>query len=460
MSSIRFLLVNAIDTKATIETCFPNLGLGYIASSLRKEVPFRRGHTVEFKVVDSNVAECIKEWQPDLVGITAVSQNYNNAMEYAKIAKSFGLPVIMGGVHISALPQTLTANMDVGIVGEGERTIVDLISLWATEGKFYNRHLAEIDGIVFHNGDKLVETKARDLIQTIDNISFPARDILKIDKSTSMFTSRGCPYNCTFCFSTRFWNRVRFFSAEYVVEEIELLYKTYGVRQINFWDDLFIADRKRLSNIIDILDKKGLLGKISYTCNARSNLVTDELIQVLKVMGVKAIGMGFESGCQSTLEYLKGKNITVEDHTRAIEILRANKLSFYVSFIIGSPFEDRDSILETIKFIKYNKITEFSTHVLTPYPGTPVWEYAKGKGLVSDNMDWGRLDIKFGENSNPVFVSEKLIPNEIRILYNQMEDIRKHYARKSMVLHGLKDPLAAMKYVWVRCSNVLSRSSV
>ena len=456
MSNIRFLLINAINTQEKIETFIPNLGLGYIASSLRKAMPFRRGHSVEFRAIDNNIGKAIKEWRPDLVGITAVSQNYGKAMEYARIAKSFNLPVIMGGVHISALPQTLTDDMTVAVVGEGEKTIVDLIALWAAEGKFYNWHLKETEGVAFHDGDKLVITQPRQLIQPLDSIPLPARDLLKIDRCTSMFSSRGCPYRCTFCFSARFWNKVRFFSAEYVVEEIEFLHKTYRVKQISFLDDLFTADAKRLTNIVELLGKKDLLGKITFLCNTRSNLVTDELARLIRTMGVKTVGMGLESGCQATLEYLKGKNIKVQDHSRAIQTLLKHGITSHVSFIIGSPFEDRASIMETYQFIKDNRLTtNFDVYILTPFPGTPVWDYALSRNLVGDNMDWGRLEIKFNCNPNPIIVSEKLTEPEIRRLYHKMIDIRTKLAPRDMIHQGLNNPLAIPKNVLRRCANAI-----
>lgn len=461
MSNIRFLLVNPIDTQVKIENLFPNLGLGNLASFLRREAPSK----IEFKIVSGNMAEEISAWQPNIVGITSVSQCYNEAMACAKIAKAAHLPVIIGGDHISALPQTLTPDMDVGVIGEGETTIVELMALFAAEGKFYSRHLASVSGIAYWGGGAILKTKTRDLIQPLDSIPFPARDILKIDRHTSMFSSRGCPYRCTFCFSSRFWNKVRFFSAEYVVEEIGLLYGM-GVRHISFLDDLFIADKQRVMDIAALLGKKNLLGKLTYTCNVRSNLVTDELAKMLRSMGVKSAGMGLESGCQSTLEYLKGKgNITVADHAKAIKTLKDNGVACHVSFIIGSPLEDRDSILETIKFIKDNGLTaNFEVYVLTPFPGTPVWDYALSRGLVSNDMDWKRLHIDFGPNPNPVILSEKLTEQELRVFYNQLQGRRKRYMKeyqlRDMLKQGIRHPVSVPKYVLRRCANVFGRSSL
>lgn len=464
MNSIRFLLVNPINTLDPDEACFSNLGLGYIISAIRHEMPFKRGHTVEFKIVNSGVDKIIREWQPHLVGITSVSQYYNRAIGYAKIAKRYNLPVIVGGTHISALPETMTTDMDISIIGEGEKTIVELIAIWTAEGKLYPNHLAEVDGIAYHDNKEVRITKPRALIQPLDNILHPSRDISAIGKFTSMFTSRGCPYRCTYCFSSRFWNKVRFFSAEYVVNEIELLYKG-GVRQISLLDDLFITDIKRLGKIIDLLSNKNLLRKISYICNVRSNLITNDLARMLYNMNVKYVGMGIESGCQSTLEYLKGKgNITVEDHARAIQVLKNNNIHTHPSFIIGSPFEDKDNVLETIKFIKDNDITDFEIYVLVPFPGTPIWEYAKAHGLVSNTIDWNRLYWNFGRNPNPVILSEKLSEQEIRGFYNQLIDRRKRYIKeyqiRNIIKQGAKHPMSVPKYILRRCANVLSRGGI
>jgi anaerobic magnesium-protoporphyrin IX monomethyl ester cyclase len=452
MSKIKFLFINPINGNRPDETCFPSLGLGYLASAVKTA-----GLPVDFEIfncnMEANVLHKIRYYRPDIVGITSVSQYYNKAMSFARLAKSFGLPVIIGGTHISALPETITAYMDIAVLGEGEQTIVELIKLYLSEGSFFKNgmlrteELDKINGIAFRYDSKLVVTKLRDMIQPLDMIQPPDRSILYIGKSTSMFTSRGCPYRCTYCYSSRYWDKVRFFSAEYVVSEIEQLYTKFHVKSISLLDDLFIADKKRLAEIVNKLAKKNLLGKIDFICNVRSNLVTEELVNMLHAMRVKIVGMGIESGCQKTLEYLKGKgNITVQDHARAMTLLRKVGIAPHPSFIIGSPCETKEDALETIKFIEDNRIKDFEIYVLVPFPGTPVWDYALSRRLVSNNMDWDRLYWDFGKNSNPVILSEQMSRKEILEIYCKLISRRNKYI-------ALRHPLLATKYVLGRCLN-------
>jgi radical SAM superfamily enzyme YgiQ (UPF0313 family) len=252
----------------------------------------------------------------------------------------------------------------------------------------------------------------------------PARELLKIDKHTYMFTSRGCPYKCVFCASTRFWPNVRFFSAEYVMNEIRELVNKYNVKLISFYDDLFIADRKRLNEISSLIQKDKKLQKIHFTCNARANLVNDEVVQLLKQMNVLSINLGLESGCKRTLEYLKPA-VTLEQNINAVKTIKRHGLACNGSFIIGCPQETRDDILETYKFIKKIPINLTDIYTLTPYPGTPIWEYAKSKGLVSDDMQWSKLDVNFQNNyQQAIIVSETLSRQEIIKLFKKFYRLR------------------------------------
>src|SRR3989338_10165877 len=117
---MKFLLINAIDISKTLQTSLPPLSLGYLVSSLRSEYG---NELIDFKIVDRNIADEIRKFKPDIVGITAVSQNYNFAIKYAKMAKRYQIPVLVGGTHISVLPTTLTRDMDVAVVGEVEAAI-------------------------------------------------------------------------------------------------------------------------------------------------------------------------------------------------------------------------------------------------------------------------------------------------------------------------------------------------
>ena len=126
-----------------------------------------------------------------------------------------------------------------------------------------------------------------------------------------MFSSRGCPYRCRFCASSAYWDKLRFFSADYVVNEIGVLVEDYKVKFITFYDDMFISNVKRLKEIADGLDREGLLGKVKFSCSCSAPNITDEVARILKEMNVVSVGMGLESGSDKTLTYLKGKAFSV-----------------------------------------------------------------------------------------------------------------------------------------------------
>ena len=429
----RILLINAIHPNIELEQRHPSLGLAYLVSALRNH--FGRDY-FEFRIIDRGVEKEISHFKPEAVLISSVTQNYDIALKYGRLLRQKQIPVIIGGIHISMMPSSLNSSFDVGVMGEGEETIVELMEVFLSHrNKFTAGDLSKIKGIIYRDGDSVHFTEARPVIKDLDSICFPARDLLRIDRHTYMFTSRGCPYKCVFCASTRFWPEVRFFSAEYVVREIRELVDQYNVKLISFYDDLFIANRKRLDEIIFLIEKDKKLKNISFTCNVRANLINDEVVMLLKKMNVVALNLGLESGCERTLKYLKA-NVTLEQNINAVKTIKSRGLACNATFIIGSPQETRDEILESYRFIKKIPINLTDIYVLTPYPGTPLWDYAKGKGLVSENMEWSKLDINFQNNyRQTIIVSEVLSRREIIGLFKKFYRLRFFKNIKGIVTH-------------------------
>lgn len=395
---MKVLLINVIDEEDNFAMHMKPLGLCYLVSYTKQYVD------IDFKIISTDSLNEVKNYKPDIIAITVVSQNYEKAIELTySIKQKYDLPIIIGGIHISMVPESLSDNMDVGVIGEGEQTFLELIKHYNKYGNFDD--VTHIDGIVYNKDDKLCFTSPRKLMN-INNIPIPYRDYE--DNIVSMFSSRGCPYNCKFCSSTRFWKKTRFFSAEYVVNEMSELINN-GVKHISFSDDLFIADKKRLREIVKLLPKSNT----TINCACRANLINDEVVKLLKKINCTTISMGLESGCDKTLQYLKGNNVTVRDNINAINIIKKNGITVDANFIIGAPYETKEEILETLEFIKKNKIDNFWVFILTPLPGTLMWDFAIENNLITSNFKWE--DLKF--ESESIILSQTLSKQELHELH-------------------------------------------
>ncbi len=378
---MKFGLMMAVDLRQSagidIQNSLVPLGLGFIAESVARSLP-----DIEI-VIKTSIVEMIAE-KPDVIGISSVTDYYYIAVEWAiQIKEKLNIPVIIGGIHISLLPHSMNDCFDVAVVGEGEITILELLqSIIDNKGLDYER-LREIQGLFFYENGKPILTPPRPLIENLDLMPMIRREHLPFynPSSTHVFTARGCPYRCRFCSSSRLFEGYRSHSTSRIVNEIEVLVKEKGVTEIVFFDDLLIASKKRLVDIVDGLDRKGILGKCTFTCQVRANLVDVETCVLLKRLGIRAVGMGIESFSDKVLDYYNKQNVTAEVNQRALDLLSQYLIEVYPSFIFGAPIETIEDTLVTLKMI-YRNFTDKKIHgggwgLLRPFPGTEVWDEAE-----------------------------------------------------------------------------------
>lgn len=435
LKMLKILLINAIDYTQEVQTRYPSLGLGYLAACLLKAFNQR----VILKIIDRDIVNQINAFRPDVVGISSVSQNYKIAQSYARLAKKAGAIAVIGGCHISILPATLSRQMDIGVLFDGEQTMVELINLLMSTKKLTSSELHKIKGIIYWHHGKIIQTAPRPLLKDLDKLPFPERNLLSIGKHTYVFTSRGCPYRCVFCASSRFWQSVRFFSAEYVVAEIKHILDRYPhVTLISFYDDLFILDYQRLEKLVKLIRKDKLDQKVKFSCSCRANLVNEKVVRLLGKMGVVSVGLGLESGNPRVLNYLKGSSVTLKDNYRAIQLLKKYGIATNGSFIIGAPDETEKEMMDTYNFIKRSKLDFFDIYVLTPLPGTPIWEEAETKGLVKEDSgwDWSKININFEQNQQKaIILAQRVNRRELIKIYRRFKLLQLFLRIKNVWFH-------------------------
>lgn len=356
--------------------------------------------------------------------------NFEDGLKMAEIAKNTkpDCITVFGGIHPTIFPEEVLNNkyIDVVCVGEGETTMLELIQTMS-KGEGLNK----VAGILYKENGKIIKNQARPLIQNLDDVPFPARDLLPMhdylftqvgrvgwelpSPSTSMITSRGCPFQCTFCSShLTFGRKVRYRSPRNVVDEIEHMVNKYKVKGISFVDDTFTLNSKRTSAICSEIISRGI--NVQWMCMGRVDTTSKELLEDMKKAGCISIGYGIESGSQHVLdEYIK-KNISLEAAQKAIKITKEVGLTSVAYFMIGTPGETIDDIHKTIEFAKKLNPDAVNFSITIPMPGTEMFNIANKMGTIKVNSF---RDYDF--SNYPIFESQNLPKEKVFELHNKAD---------------------------------------
>jgi anaerobic magnesium-protoporphyrin IX monomethyl ester cyclase len=390
------------------------LGLAYIASYLEQHLAEKLDISIEVDV------EHLMRNKPDIVGISAYTETFPRAVAYAeRIKKELNIPVLIGGKHITALPENLKPCFDAGVVGDGERTMTELMQLYIEKKGFFPEDLVNVEGIVFRDGNELHITPQREALRELDILPPPKRDILhaywpNLSKEwywpQGLYTSRGCPYKCPFCIHSKIRFVTRYHSPERIVGEIsEIISKFPGQKNITIHDDLFTISKKRLRELADLIVAEKIDRKVSFSCMCKSNLFDEEIASILKEMNVRFIAFGFESGDEKTLQYLKKDSSKIKENIEAIDSCNKYGIDSAGYFILGAPPETKEGLLKTYWFMRsnYPPMSVVSAFCLTPFPGTKTWDDAYEKGLVNPETEiWEKYNYTDYEINKKTFLNE------------------------------------------------------
>ncbi|MEW6418246.1 MAG: radical SAM protein [Nitrospirota bacterium] len=386
----------------------PSLSILYLAAVLRKE-----GHSVS--VIEASslglslkelVGEIVKN-KPKYLGISSTTLSIFHASALADEIKNIdrNIKTIIGGPHLTAIPEEtmgLFKSFDFGVIGEGEETVKGLI-----HSLEHGRNGFDVSGIICREGNKTVRTAPRKFLDDLDRLPIPAWDLLKDFPNkyhpppfrfrrlpaVYIVTTRGCPFKCIFCDRSVFGNKCRGHSSEYVLELIEYLYNRFGIRELLIEDDTFVTFKKRLIEVCEGIIRRGI--KISWSCLARADAVTPEILSLMKKAGCWSISYGIETGDPEVMKFT-GKNLDLDKVEQAVRWTKKAGMTSKGFFIIGHPIDTHDTIKKTIDFALRIPLDDISVSMMTPFPGSKLYEIAAQYGEFEDNWrKMNELDIVF-----------------------------------------------------------------
>jgi anaerobic magnesium-protoporphyrin IX monomethyl ester cyclase len=462
---VRILLVNPrsklpIDTRTS-----PPLGLAYLAAVAEQrgdEVRVHDGDVEEAPQGSAALEAAIREFEPEVVGITANTTQITAAWRDAKRVKSIGdVPVLLGGPHPTTLPEESAANptVDVVVRGEGEATWLELLAIldngdWnldstspqpisSTQGPVTGITYQRKDGTIVHTPDR-----APIPVAELDEMPFPAWHLFKLDRYTNLqptvdhvegpslpiLTSRGCPYRCSYCsqIGPRRW-RAR--SVQSVVAEWRWLVREQGAAEIGVLDDSFNIDRQRVLDICRRLVEEELHHVPWIMINGiRANLADEEVLGAMKQAGCKRAAFGVESGNQAILDSVVDKHLTLDQVRSAFRAARAVGLETIGFFIIGLPGETEATMEDTIRFACELDPVVANFSIATPFPGTQMYETVKAQGRILaetwDDFVFFEGKARFEMPGLPAELVERKWKEAYRRFYLRPKRIARTMARK------------------------------
>ncbi|MBI1987784.1 MAG: radical SAM protein [Nitrospinae bacterium] len=421
---------------------YPPLGLLYLAARLLEE----GRHQV--KVLDGPalgasheaIEQEIREFRPQVVGILALTFHLLDSLAVAERAKRVDpeIHVCLGGPHVYLYPRETLGFpfVDSLVLGEGEVTFPALLS--ALEA---GKALDGVKGLAFRRGGEVILTEPRPLIEELDSLPFPARQLIpyrryysvlgKEGLMTTMITSRGCPFSCIYCGRFHIGKRFRARSAQNVVDEMEACVGM-GIGELQVFDDIFTLDKRRALAVCQEVVRRGL--KVSWAIRSRVDTVDRELLDGLSRAGCRRISYGVEAGSDEILKNLK-KGITTRQAEDAVRMAQEMGLTVLADFMLGSPGEQREHVLRTIDFALKLKPDFAQFTVTTPYPATELYLEGLRRGVIARDY-WQEFAQNPGEDFVTPFWNEHLSREELLELFRLA--YRRFYLRPSYILRRFR----------------------
>jgi anaerobic magnesium-protoporphyrin IX monomethyl ester cyclase len=376
---------------------------------------------------------------PDYLGITTVTMSIDRTAQLALLikTKSPSTQIIAGGAHISSVPDETMQRFpgfDIGVLGEGEVTILELLQALDA-----GSDLQTVNGIIYRDGESVRRTARRPHIQDLDTLPFPAWDLLPglardyrpsapsyvRLPATTIVTSRGCFGRCLFCNSRAIHGTLRCFGADYVLNMMRHLQKTYGIRDLSIYDDNFLYFKERIERICQgIIDEKL---DFTWSCYSRVDQGDLELFKLMKRAGCWQLSYGVESGSQAILDFIR-KDVTLDQIRRTITLTKKAGLRTRGFFMIGHLTDTPETVQETIRFMKELPLDDFHFTTFTPLPGTTAYRIAENYGTF--DKTWSKMNLQY-----PSFVPKALTAEQMeklsKLAYSQF------YFRPKVILSYL-----------------------
>lgn len=373
--------------------CAPPLGLAYMAAVLQK-------NGIDVKIIDAKslnmshkeVSEVVENERPDLVGVTVFTSQLRSALLTCRgIREAYpAAKIIVGGPHIHPLHNEVIQKdfVDFCVRGEGESTMLELVDAISN-----GADLKKVRGITFKEADEIVVSPDRPFIQDLDTLPFPARELLpnhiykgeigggERGRFTYAATSRGCPFRCHFCSVPRFWPIHRRRSVANVLDELEHISKRYEIRYVKFTDEMFHLDNKWTREFCQGMVERGLNEEITWSCDSRVDTVSGDILEGMRRANCRVIFFGIEFGNQRILDF-SGKGTTIAQIYKAIDMTKKAGISPTGNFMLGYPTETRETIEDTIALAKSLDLDFCSFSIVTPFPGSRLYEYCKQNDLL------------------------------------------------------------------------------
>ncbi len=433
----------------------PPLGLGYLAAVLEQNKHKVSIIDLTFEKNFEFLKQQLKKLNPEIVGITCQTTFAEDAFKAAEVVKNV-IPrvlLIIGGPHPTIMPEKTMeeSGADIAVIGEGEDTLLEIVENFSKKQDY-----SRIRGIFYRNNNQILSNSGREVIQDLDNIPFPSRHLFDqryfAFPEVTMISSRGCPYNCSFCQPTLkklFGNKVRLRSPENVIAELKMLIEKYPGKIVRFHDDTFTWDKKWITKVCMLIKENNL--NFSWNCKSRIDVLDREIVAMLKDAGCQRLDLGVESGSSRLLDCVLNKGISVEKVKEIFSICEQENLPTLAFIMVGSPTETPLDIIDTIDLLEEIPFDGLHVSLFTPFPGTSIFDYSSEKKLISARS-WSEYDFYSNVSIKSKYFSSKRII-EIKQIIHMGAIAGSIFRKENGALNFmLKHPRTFLKYFsfWIK----------